>query len=635
MHGDFVALQERLFGRYSLERELGRGGSATVHLARELRLDRPVALKSLHPALAADADARERFRREARLAARLAHPHIVPVYAVGTEHDGAWLAMAFVDGGTLGARIRDRGPLPAHEAERILREIAWALGYAHAHGVLHRDLTLDNILLDRRTGRALLADFGLAREQALPDAGTVAGTPGYLAPEVIRGAIPDRRADLYALGVIGYTLLRGRPPFSGATTGELLAKHLLHSVPSLEEAGGASRRLTDAILACLAKDPDERPADTAALLARLDRAPEPVTIAPPLARWFARFERISPVYGMGVILSALYLFVTLRSDPGFGYAFTDLLPLAKRTLLTALGFGVVHVMFERLAFRRLYAQGFGLADVRVALPRWLARLADERRLRPAPPLWSRIAFDLALVGSGALALLVLVEAALGASAWQAATFIGLRALAPFLFLLSMICLGLALVRPALRFAVGGPGRRLISRFWEGPLADAFARAATWRQPAAPRAEHTLHRPTAMVLALAIEELWAALPPARRTGLGDVPAIARALESGARECRALADTIAQERRAGGASPGHGSLDAARADAEDDHREAVAALERTRLHLLRLLAAPDEGDAIHRELEAARALETRLLCQLRGHDDTRRLLRRRSSPEATPA
>ncbi len=171
------ALQELLLGRYSLERELGRGGMGTVYLARDVALDRPVAIKVLHPELAAQSEARALFLREARTAARLAHPHIIPIFAVEEHADAVFFVMAVVDGETLGQRIRRRGPMHADDAGRMLRETAWALGYAHSHGVIHRDLTLENILVEHTTGRAVLADFGIApHHPASADADTDAAT---------------------------------------------------------------------------------------------------------------------------------------------------------------------------------------------------------------------------------------------------------------------------------------------------------------------------------------------------------------------------------------------------------------------------------------------------------------------------
>ncbi|MEI2720712.1 MAG: serine/threonine-protein kinase [Gemmatimonadales bacterium] len=263
---EFIALQQALLGRYSLERELGRGGMGTVYLARDLRLERPVAIKALHPALAADPEACARFLREARTAAGLAHPHIVPIYSVEESDAAPLLVMAMIDGETLGARLRSRGPLPADDAARVLREIAWALDHAHAHGVVHRDLTVDNILLERHTGRALLGDFGLAQRSDTIDVGPVFGTPGYLAPELIRGDAATPASDLYALGVVGWATLTGKLPFAGDASA-VLARHLMQPAPALAPlAHGASPRLVAGIMQCLAKDPDARPASATAFL---------------------------------------------------------------------------------------------------------------------------------------------------------------------------------------------------------------------------------------------------------------------------------------------------------------------------------------------------------------------------------
>jgi eukaryotic-like serine/threonine-protein kinase len=162
-HLEFLALQEALVGRYSLQRELGRGGMGIVYLAHEVRLDRPVALKLLPSAYAAQPSLKERFLQEARTAGKLSHPNIVPIYAVDEVDDFVFFAMAFVEGESLGQRVRERGPLRPPEAARILREVAWALGYAHAQGVVHRDIKPDNILLEAAGGRALVTDFGIAQ----------------------------------------------------------------------------------------------------------------------------------------------------------------------------------------------------------------------------------------------------------------------------------------------------------------------------------------------------------------------------------------------------------------------------------------------------------------------------------------
>src|SRR5215813_12080684 len=170
---EFLDLQAALAGEYSLQRELGRGGMGVVYLARDVQLDRDVAIKVLPAHLARNPEARERFVREARMAAGLSHPHIVPIHRVGEVPPGlpersegprfVFFVMSYVEGETLGERIRTRGPLPPADVTRVMREVAWALAYAHGHGIVHRDVKPDNILLEAGTGRAVVTDFGIAR----------------------------------------------------------------------------------------------------------------------------------------------------------------------------------------------------------------------------------------------------------------------------------------------------------------------------------------------------------------------------------------------------------------------------------------------------------------------------------------
>src|SRR5215468_5537141 len=224
---EFIDLQDALAGEYSLERELGRGGMGIVYLAREVQLDRLVAIKVLPEAFAARADVRERFLREARMPASLSHPHIVPIYRVGESKGFVFFVMAYVNGETLGDRLRSRGPLPAAAAARLMREVAWALSYAHGRGIVHRDIKPDNILIETETGRALVSDFGIARgaeETAISDPGRVMGTAQFMSPEQAAGEALDGRSDLYSLGVVSYLALSGKLPFDAPSVPALMLK---------------------------------------------------------------------------------------------------------------------------------------------------------------------------------------------------------------------------------------------------------------------------------------------------------------------------------------------------------------------------------------------------------------------------
>ncbi|HEY0930892.1 MAG TPA: serine/threonine-protein kinase [Gemmatimonas sp.] len=259
---ELAALRVALSGQYAIQRELGRGGMGIVLLARDERLDRAVALKVLPPALAEAGETRERFLREARMAAQLSHPNIVPVYRADEIGGYAFFAMGFVEGESLGDRIRDRGSLPAAEVVRILREVAWALAYAHARGIVHRDVKPDNILLERASSRAIVTDFGIARADfnpALTQDGYVLGTVHYMSPEQSSGDVLDGRSDLYALGCIGFYALSGRLPFEGTSPQAILVAHATKEPPALRSvAPEVPTALAAVIDRCLRKHPDER-----------------------------------------------------------------------------------------------------------------------------------------------------------------------------------------------------------------------------------------------------------------------------------------------------------------------------------------------------------------------------------------
>jgi Tol biopolymer transport system component/tRNA A-37 threonylcarbamoyl transferase component Bud32 len=270
-------LTAALADRYQVERELGQGGMATVYLAEDLKHRRKVALKVLRPELAATLGP-ERFFREIEVAAKLQHPHILPLHDSGEAQGFLYYVMPFVDGQNLRGRLTRQGELPIHEAVKLLAEVADALAYAHAQGVVHRDIKPDNVLLSGR--HALVTDFGVAKavseatgRQALTTAGIALGTPAYMAPEQA-AADPhiDHRVDIYALGCMGYELLTGRPPFTGQSSQEVLAAHMTQP-PELV----TSRRpavpdaLAAIVMKCLAKRPADRWQSAEELLQQLEQ----------------------------------------------------------------------------------------------------------------------------------------------------------------------------------------------------------------------------------------------------------------------------------------------------------------------------------------------------------------------------
>ncbi len=237
-----------------------------VYCARDRRLKREIAIKVLPPELSFRADIRQRFLREAETAAQLSHPNIVPIYTVEEKDNLVYFVMAYIAGDNIGQRLQQHGPMPAVEARRVLREVADALAYAHNRNVVHRDIKPDNIILDAETGRAMVTDFGIARaltdmgDSRLTATGMAIGTPAYMSPEQSAGdrAI-DGRSDLYSLGVVGYQMLCGQPPFTATNTPSMLVKHLSEKpIPVDERWPDLPQDLARAVMMCLEKDPADR-----------------------------------------------------------------------------------------------------------------------------------------------------------------------------------------------------------------------------------------------------------------------------------------------------------------------------------------------------------------------------------------
>ena len=261
-----VRLADALGDAYTIEGEIGRGGMGVVYRARDERLQRRVAIKVLPPELAFQQDIRERFTREAQTAARLSHPHIVPIHSVGEGQNLVYFVMGYVDGESLAARIRRRGPLPVEEVRRIMKETADALGAAHALSVIHRDIKPDNILLEGTRGRVMVTDFGIAKALStssgatLTGVGVAIGTPAFMSPEQAAGERNiDGRSDLYSLGVVTYQMLTGKLPFNAPSVAGILMKQITEAAPDIRRSRpDIPEDLALAVARCLEKDPESR-----------------------------------------------------------------------------------------------------------------------------------------------------------------------------------------------------------------------------------------------------------------------------------------------------------------------------------------------------------------------------------------
>ena len=269
-------LAEALSDRYTIEREVGAGGMATVYLAHDRKHERKVALKVLKPELSA-AMGSDRFPREIRLIAQFNHPHILSLYDSGETLGFLYYVMPYVEGETLRERLTREKQLPVNDTIRILHEVADALAYAHARGVVHRDIKPANVLLSGR--HAVVADFGVAKALSasggdkVTTVGIAIGTPTYMAPEQAMGETNiDHRADIYALGILGYEMLAGRPPFDAGSAQAVLAAQVMEKPVDIQQVRpGVPPLLADAIMRCLAKNPADRWQSADELIARLEQ----------------------------------------------------------------------------------------------------------------------------------------------------------------------------------------------------------------------------------------------------------------------------------------------------------------------------------------------------------------------------
>lgn len=602
---EFLELQTALAGEYSLQRELGRGGMGIVYLARDVQLDRDVAIKVLPSHLAQTSASRERFVREARTAAGLSHPHIVPIHRVGESGGFVYFVMSYVEGETLGERLRSKGPLPPVEAARVLREVAWALAYAHGRGIVHRDIKPDNILLEAGTGRALVTDFGIASGGSTlapdTDPGKLMGTAHFMSPEQAAGERIDGRSDLYALGVVGYLAVSGRLPFDASNVPALLVRQVTEPAPGVARvAPGLSPALATAIDRCLARDPADRYADGEAMAAALAPAPDARPALPPTLRaWLgARNPLLVPYLGWGGVFGTLTtanLIAWVTGNRPDGPA--DIVLLAAITSLPLLPI----VGFHLNQARRQFKAGHTLADLRTALDVARRERAEAEALSRGEEETAAIRWLRRGTVASATWLAVTVGLVLQGTIHENTTGIG-WILGPILSTMGLGALSNAL---DVQFIPD-----TLRQWWQTGVRDRLwkSRAGEWlaRRLGAPERSRALgsgvFRATEAALGVAASELFAALPKTYREQLGALPALVESLEARAAEARAELDVVAALVPSGSTNA---DVLATRRNAAATHlSQSVAALEGIRLDLLRLHAGASDLAPLTTLLDAAR-------------------------------
>ena len=601
---EFLDLQTALVGEYSLQRELGRGGMGVVYLARDVQLDRDVAIKVLPTHLARTAAARERFVREARMAAGLSHPNIVPIHRVGEAGGFVFFVMSYVEGETLGERLRTKGPLPPADATRVLREVAWALAYAHGRGIVHRDVKPDNILIEAGTGRALVTDFGIAHggDELGPGTapGKIMGTAHFMSPEQAANEPVSGRSDLYSLGVVGYLAVSGRLPFESNSLHALMVRQATEEPPSvMRVAPGLPRALGEAIDRCLARDAGDRFTDGEALAKALAPTVEMRPSLPPTLRaWLsARNPLLVPYMGWSAGFSVLTVGNLIGRLSGNQQSNPLLLgAIMSLPLLPIVGF---HLNQARRQFR----VGHTLADLRSALEIARHERAETEALaREDEGGRSRRLLRLGTVASAtwlAVTVVLLLQGTIHENKTGLAWIFG-----P---VLSTMLLGAVSNALGVQFI---PAR--LREWWQTGIRDRLwnSRAGEWlaRQLGAPERSRAVgagaFRATEAALGVAASELYAALPKAYREQLADLPAIVEALEAKAAEARAEVDVLAALAPSGSADA---EVLAARRTAAAAHLgESVGALETIRLDLLRLHAHASDLAPLTTLMDAARLL-----------------------------
>ena len=517
-------LSRQLGERYVIERELGRGGMGAVFLARDRKLDRPVALKVLPEEYAAQPDLRERFLRETRMAAGFSHPNIVPVFAIEESDRVLAFAMGFVEGESLAARVARDGPLGRRDAVRLLQDVSYALAYAHGRGVVHRDIKPDNIMIERATGRALVMDFGIARaitplndKPGLTRVGDVVGTPEYMSPEQAAGESVDGRADLYSLGLVAWFAMAGRTAVTGESAQRILVKQLTEAIPPMASVrSDLPSALCDVVDKCCAKEADERYPNAEAVVEALD-ASQLATPDIPVA-----MRLLAPDLTGAVSRTVLAIFL-------LSYGAVSIFRTSNGNIFSlgvvAAAMGWVGTLTALRDVRRLRASGYSVEELQRLLSLTLRERDEERARRRTDTTLVRrrrirVGLATAVLASQAVTLATIVhDAGIGGNA----TFSGRKALVLFLaaLLSSAMTVAILLSSPFRRSIadqlfsmvwLGGIGRRLMHWSGSGKVTTsepAARRSATNRTPApAVRSASVSAAPSSAPVAASVESLAA-------------------------------------------------------------------------------------------------------------------------------
>jgi serine/threonine protein kinase len=384
------ALEKSIGFQYRIERLLGRGGMGAVYLAQELALDRDVAIKVLPPDQAGSPQLRDRFKREARIAARLNHPYIVPLYTFGEVDGLVYFVMGYVSGESLASRLKRQGSFEAEEARTLLVHIADALDYAHRQGVVHRDIKPDNILIDEDSGFPMLTDFGIAKaalsaDTQLTTTGQMMGTPDYMSPEQVSGKHEVGPAsDLYSLGIVAYEMLSGQLPFQAESPMDAMTQRLTHAPRPLRSVvPDVSDDLVVAVNGCLQKEPTARWPDAKSLRMALVPFDDESDDGVP-----GRILRIGTGITVFTLLAIAYQILFMQLIPG--------LKMADPFKGIIFGFGLTSVIFligSVISFKRQGLDARTILGKALQQPRWW-RPWYPKRFRRRGDVWDRLPVEL-------------------------------------------------------------------------------------------------------------------------------------------------------------------------------------------------------------------------------------------------